>query len=94
MTEQDALLSAALLTHRNQLALAEAVQLISHWFQQNGLGTVTQSLQVHMELVVSNARQINLLLERASHKHATLSGGAGEAQTVTRGNVPRVERPL
>ena len=29
MTDQDALLTAVLLTHRNQVALAESVQLIS-----------------------------------------------------------------
>ncbi|MDX5372514.1 MAG: hypothetical protein LPK18_08765 [Pseudomonadaceae bacterium] len=63
MTDQDALLTAVLLTHRNQVALAESVQLISRWFQQNGLATVTQALQAHMEQVVSNALHINRLLE-------------------------------
>ncbi|HEN8704044.1 hypothetical protein N5E99_13945 [Pseudomonas chengduensis] len=63
MTDQDALLTAVLLTHRNQVALAESVQLISRWFQQNGLPTMTEELQVHMEQVVSNSLHINQLLE-------------------------------
>ena len=63
MTDQDALLTAVLLTHRNQVALAESVQLISRWFQQNGLATVPQALQGHLEQVVNNSLQINRLLE-------------------------------
>ena len=63
MTDQDALLPAVLLTHRNQAALAESVQLISRWFQQNGLATVPQALQGHLEQVVNNSLQINRLLE-------------------------------
>jgi len=63
VTDQDALLTAVLLTHRNQVALAESVQLISRWFQQNGLPTMTEELQVHMEQVVSNSLHINQLLE-------------------------------
>jgi len=64
MTDQDILLTALLLTHRNQVALAESVQLISRWFQQNGLAAVPQALQEHLEQVVSNALQINQLLEK------------------------------
>ena len=63
MTDQDALLTAVLLTHRNQVALAESVQLISRWFQQNGLATVPLALQGHLEQVVNNSLQINRLLE-------------------------------
>ena len=63
MMDQDALLTAVLLTHRNQVALAESVQLISRWFQQNGLATVPQALQGHLEQVVNNSLQINRLLE-------------------------------
>lgn len=62
MTDQDALLTALLLTHRNQVALAESVQLISRWFQQNGLASMSEALQIHMEQVVSNALHINQLL--------------------------------
>lgn len=63
MTDQEALLTAVMLTHRNQVALAESVQLISLWFQQNGLVTVTQELQGHMEDVVKNTIYINQLLD-------------------------------
>lgn len=47
----------------DQDALAESVQLISRWFQQNGLATVSQALQGHLEQVVNNSLQINRLLE-------------------------------
>ncbi|MBI6600364.1 hypothetical protein EFK07_12215 [Pseudomonas putida] len=63
MEDQNPLLTAILLTHRNQVALVESVQLISRWFQQNGLSHVTEALQVHMEQVVNNALHINKLLE-------------------------------
>ncbi|HIQ45563.1 MAG TPA: hypothetical protein EYH47_22765 [Pseudomonas oleovorans] len=64
MTDQNTLLTAVLLTHRNQVALAESVQLISRWFQQIGVAPMTEALQAHLEQVVINALQINQLLER------------------------------
>lgn len=74
MEDQNSLLTAVLLTHRNQLALAESVQLISRWFQENGLPNVTEALQVHMEQVVKNALHINQLLEGLEYSDRPLGG--------------------
>lgn len=51
------------LIHQNQVALGEAVQLIASWFLRHGVSEVTSSLQVHMELLVSNSTLINSRLD-------------------------------
>ncbi|MOA30443.1 hypothetical protein D3C78_1515340 [compost metagenome] len=47
------------LIHQNQVALGEAIQLISTWFQRHGVSEVTGSLQAHLELLVNNSLLIN-----------------------------------
>ncbi|VXB78631.1 conserved hypothetical protein [Pseudomonas sp. 8AS] len=47
------------LIHQNQVALGEAIQLISAWFQRHGVSEVTGSLQAHLELLVNNSLLIN-----------------------------------
>lgn len=47
------------LIHQNQVALGEAIQLISSWLQRHGASEVTSSVQRHMELLVNNSSMIN-----------------------------------
>lgn len=62
MKDQDVLVSTMLLIHQNQVALAESVQGVSKWLQNNGAPELTQSIQAKMELVLGNSLSINYLL--------------------------------